>query len=229
MDSFFHLFLAAMTGIFLVRLVKEMRTERVVQGRIAYERSEQPIEFWSVQVYHVIGVAVLLWLLATRDQASNGARLLPVLLLFSLALPAAFWFVRGLQTGLVRFRGTLFGRREEPIQYWLMLAIYFAGIVLLGVAAVQWKPREEPSYEQMIAPVVRAVRLQLPGDSPPFRNVGIDRRSGIVCGEVMLGDRVRRFYGDASKGEGRVVLEHEGISFRPAYQRYCGGGLVVPS
>lgn len=212
------------------QVARRLRTGRLKLGAVIYERREEPIEFWLYVAFTAIVIALLLWQLADVFRDASHPRAGFLLLLFVLAAPAAFVIVRGIRTGSMGFGGSKFSRRAAPRQYWGLLLAH-AAVVFAVVAVGLWyfSPRE-PTYEEVVEPVVKAVRDGLSGErSLEFRNVRVDGRSRLVCGEVLANRRTtRRFFGNADRNVGNVRLEDESLDFERAHRRACGAPGEVP-
>jgi hypothetical protein len=208
-----------------------LRTGSVTSGAAVYERRAQPIEFWSYLAFYAVVIALLLWYLAETVRDADDKQAGPLLLLFIVAAPAAFRLIRGVQTGSIGIGKSSFGRRTAPARYWGLLLAYAAvAVAAVGLyhAYPKWLPAES-AYGKIVEPVVTAVRDELRMErSLRFRNVRVDGKSRLVCGEVDAGGRTRRFFGNAVQDAAMVRLEDEDPGFDPAYQRVCGAPGYVP-
>lgn len=221
--------LLAMTVVLGLQIARGLHTGRVGRGGLRYERAGQPVEFWFNLAYAAIGMVLAGWLITAVVQGGEPPQAIPVFLLFAFGLPVAFSLVRGLQTGSAGFGRTKFARKRAPLQYWAVLLAYAFVIAFLFWVVSAWNLREKPRFSKVIEPVVETVRFELrPETSLPFRNVRVDRRSGLVCGDVALDAGPRRFFGRTVGGAGQVRLENSGAGFDRAYARACGASGDVP-
>jgi hypothetical protein len=236
-DTIHFLFLLALTLALAFHLVKGLRTGRLSGGGLFYERTSQPIEFWFHFALAAAALPLVAWLLSDTLQGAERWQALPFLLLCAIGLPAAFWLVRGLQTGAARFGKSTFDRREAAPRYWAALLFHLTIAAVVILFALTWTlferstrlPTYRSGYGRVVTPVVEAVRDHLGAKSSPhFRYLRVDQRSGLVCGEFTLRGETRRFFGRAVDGAGQIKLESENRDFEQVHARACGGPGMVP-
>ena len=231
-DDVIPLITLGVIAIILFRqAVADLRTGRLKWGSATYGRREEPVEYWFYFTFMAILIAILAWQVAEPFRDAKHPEAVPWILFVLIATPAAFALVRGIQTGSTRLWGSTFGRRAAPRKYWTALLAYLA-LIVAAFGILYFLPRlegEDTAYGQTVEPVVNAVREELRAKrSLGFRNVRVDGRSRLVCGEVVADRRTHRFYGNAVRGEAIIRLEGEDQGFDPAYRRVCGAPGYVP-
>jgi hypothetical protein len=115
-------------------LVRALRTGTVGFGSAAIHRAEDPARYRFEFVMVVLFALTGAWLIWQEAKSSDGDTLdsgNPFLLL--IAAQIAFWLVRTLHSGSASLSDDLtFSRAEEPFQFWPLVAIAAAAIILVA-------------------------------------------------------------------------------------------------
>jgi hypothetical protein len=108
----------------------------------------------------------------------------------------------------------------------IALAVLFASLTVVTLKSFE----RRSAYTNLVQPVVHGVRSELRMHrSLPFQNVRVDRRSGFVCGEVVVEGRVLRFFGKSGEVGAPVVLESRRPDFLSRYTQLCSAKGQVPT
>jgi hypothetical protein len=128
MDWFLTVFLWFLIAVYCVVLGRALVTGRLGFGAHAVLRTDDPARFWIEAAMSVAAAAMLVHILL-RDPVNGVPRYDDAgWSNFMLAAMLAFLLVRFLLRGTASAGGTPFSRKEEPTQYWIIIALTVAAL-----------------------------------------------------------------------------------------------------
>lgn len=130
-DTFMLAFFALCAAFALVTVARALRTGRCGYGSAAVVRATDPAHFWYLTaIFAALSAALAVRLFDPRA----GSGTVPILL----ALSFAYYPLRWLRTGEAGWEHALFSRREEPLEYWLIVAAVAAfALAMFGLGVLQ--------------------------------------------------------------------------------------------
>lgn len=117
--------LAAVAILCIGLVYYRIRVGHVRHGPVVYTRSEKPTEFWFSILLPPAAMFLIVLAMAT-DMGSNDFRFDQSVIWLLGAILMGFLLIRALQTGFAGGHSTSFARREEPREFWIIVALYVA-------------------------------------------------------------------------------------------------------
>jgi hypothetical protein len=137
MDLFLIIACGSLVLFEIVELSRAVLTGRMGFGQNALTRSGDPDEFWPNAVLTACSIPLFSWLLQRLIEGDPpGPGELNPTELVSVAM-LAFLLVRFLLRGTASAGGTPFSRKEEPTQYWIIIALTVAALAVLTWIALR--------------------------------------------------------------------------------------------
>jgi hypothetical protein len=135
-----ELILIVVCGVFVllqvVDLSRALLTGRIGFGEGAVTRAGNPDEFWPNTVLTALSIPVFSWLLYCLIQGDPPRPGEPDPTEIGFVAMLALLLVRFLIRGTASAGGTPFSRKEEPTQYWIIIALTVAALCLVAWMAL---------------------------------------------------------------------------------------------
>ena len=131
MDLFLIVMFGLLVLLHVVELGRALLTGRMGFGGNAISRAGDPDRFWAEAAFTALSIPVLSWLLLRSIQGDPPGPGETDPFQFLLAAMLAFLLLRFLLRGTASAGGTPFSRKEEPTQYWIIIALTVAALGLV--------------------------------------------------------------------------------------------------